>query len=80
MDIQYNGIIYRFDKELGLSSNQFFEKCWVISKQEPKNTIEYEKAEQLANIYINKKYLKCKYSENIEIKINNLSKKLQLSN
>ena len=66
MNIEYNGKIYNFLKEKGMTNKQFYEKSWYIAKSEPKNKDEYQKYDKMANIYINKKFLKCKYSNSLE--------------
>lgn len=66
MNIEYNGKVYNFIKEKGMTDKQFYEKSWYIAKSEPKDENDYQLCEKMSNIYINKKFLNCKYSNTIE--------------
>jgi len=73
MNIEYNGKTYNFIKQSGLTNTQFYEKCWYIAKSEPKNQKEYDLYDKMSNIHINKLFLNCKYSNNIETNLSKLS-------
>ena len=71
MEISYKGRIYNFKRPDGLSSKQFSERSWFITRMLPNNTKEYLRAETFADIFINKVYNGCIYSKELE---NNLNK------
>ena len=78
MEISYNNIIYNFDREDGLNNKVFYEKCWFIAKQEPKDMDDFLGAERNAGLYININFFGCKYNNDLEIKIKNLMKTLTI--
>lgn len=51
-------------------------RAWFIIKQNPENDIDFQEAERLSAIWYYMTYLKCRYDEKIENKINMLTKYL----
>ena len=59
--IEYDGRIWVFDNKNGEDTDMFYDRCWfIIQHRERKN------AKELANLYINKKYLGVSYNHDIE--------------
>lgn len=59
--IEHNGHIYFFKNTKSENSTMFMDKCWFIVKHQG---IPY--VEQIADVWVNKKYLKVTYPEHIE--------------
>lgn len=69
MDINYNGRLYLFDKNENITNDMFYDRCWYIAKRSPKTEEEQIEAESFADIYINMKYLGCRYNDILEKKV-----------
>lgn len=72
MNINYNGMLYLFDKNPNITHHVFYDRCWFVAKSEPKNEGDKLVKESLADIYINMRYLGCSYNKQIEAKVNNI--------
>lgn len=75
MEIEYNGISYSFKNITQESDEIFYNRIWFIIKNEPKNIKELDILEKYSKIWINIKYLKCKYNKELTLKINKLAEK-----
>jgi hypothetical protein len=65
MYTNYNGINY-FIPKLENETNKLYNiRKWIICKQEPTNNNEFKQAEKIAKLYINSKFLNCKYNTSI---------------
>ena len=69
MNIVYNGKLYVFDKNINQREDIFYDRCWYIAKSNSLTEEDIDKNKQLADIYINMKYLGCRYSKRIEQQI-----------
>ena len=69
MNITHNGKLYLFKKDDNQSKDIYYDRCWFIARQETKNEEDNILNKQLSDIYINMKYLGCRYSKDIENKI-----------
>jgi len=69
MNIIHNGKLFLFDKDNSQTNEIFYDKSWFIAKQENNTNEDNIHNKQLANIYINMKYLGCRYSKNVEKQI-----------
>jgi len=70
-----NYIIY-LKRDYGEPREYYTERGYFIVSQKPKTQKEYDLAVLYSRIYINKKYKKCEYSENIEKKIKEMMKNI----
>jgi len=61
MNIELNGINYFIKKRMDEPTIIFSNRCWFISKKEPKTNKEFINIEKASNIWANEKYLNCKY-------------------
>ena len=66
MDITYKGFIYFIERNEMENDKSLFQRSMFLAKQRPLNEVDYKKNLKISNIWINKKMLKCRYSENIE--------------
>ena len=64
MNITHDGKLCLFNKDNNQRQDIFYDKCWFIAK-----TSTDDLNTKLADIYINMKYLGCRYNKNIENKI-----------
>jgi len=75
MEIYYHGKTYRTER-LGTELNDHLAKrLWFIIKLNPLNDIEYLEAERLSRVWFNMTYMGCRYSDEIEERIFDLSNK-----
>ncbi len=63
MNVNYNGLVYWFDKNTTMRNDIYYDRCWYIAKRMPKTEEEFILANQFADIYINNKYLGCCYNQ-----------------
>ena len=69
MNVLHNGLFYFFPKEKTLRDDIFYDKCWFIIKYNPQTEDEILQSTYLADIYINIKYLGCRYAKDIEFEV-----------
>ncbi len=69
MNMLHNGFFYSFPKEDTLRDDMFYDKCWFLIKSNPQTKNEIINSTYLADIYINMKYLGCRYSKDVELKV-----------
>ncbi len=62
IEINYMGYTYTFKKNPEDTPEDFQNISWLIAKQKPKNTKEFEKATQLATLWYYQKKYNCSYS------------------
>lgn len=72
MEIEYKGIIYNVKQDEFESDDTFYERMWIIAKQEPKSEEEYKKAISYSRLWINNKMLGCQFTD----KLNKISTNL----
>ena len=72
MEFSYNGYSYFIERYDNESENYYYKRCWLITKNSPKNNEEYENIEKLARLWINVNCLGCKYREEVMKEINKL--------
>ena len=65
----HNGIFYSFPSENTQRDDIFYDKCWFIIKSNPLTEDEIIRCTYLADIYINIKYLGCRYARDIEFEV-----------
>lgn len=72
-EIEFEGVSFFIENITNEPLNIFYDRAHFISKYLKENK-DINIAKNLANIYINVKYLNCKYPHNIYQKIENLLK------
>jgi hypothetical protein len=76
MEIEYKGIIYTIEKDEFESDDSFYERMWLVAKQEPVTQHDLEKAIYYSKLWSNYKLLGCSYSKEIDTEIRELDKKI----
>lgn len=61
--VEYKGNIYVFENTRGESDTMFIDRCWFIVKNYDK--YDYATLESLSYMWVNKKYLKCNYNNEL---------------
>jgi hypothetical protein len=67
--IEYKGKLFLFNAIPNLTEAMFMDRCWYIVKN-----INEPNIEELADLWISKKYTKCQYDELIMTKLNDLER------
>jgi hypothetical protein len=75
MNINKHGISIIINRNENETDEMYADRSWWILNQDLRNKSnkEIQQLIKFANIYINKKYLNCKYSPQVETIINQLS-------
>lgn len=76
MEFTKNNISYIFTKDQNEPDDIFFERCWFIISQCKNDIINMKELEKLSYIWTNIKFQNCKYSSSLTNKINDMSKKM----
>lgn len=76
MDITYKGIKYFVERNEMENDSSLFNRTMFVVKQQPRTDQEYDKNIKYSNIWVNKTFLGCQYSEKIENIISNKEKNL----
>jgi hypothetical protein len=66
LEINYMGYSYTFKKQPEDTMEDFHHISWLIAKQTPKNSKEFDKAQQLAFLWYYQKKYQCGYSPIIQ--------------
>ena len=72
IEINYMGTTYTFTKNPEDTQEDFWNISWLIAKQQPKNSKEYEKAMQNATIWYYQSKYQCQYSSILQKNIQEL--------
>jgi len=76
MEIEYKGIIYSVEKDEYESDDSFYDRMWLVAKQEPITQKDLEKAIYYSKLWSNYTLLGCSYTKEIDDKIMELGKKV----
>lgn len=76
MEIEYKGIIYTIEQNENESDDTFYERMWIVVKQEPKSLKELNEAVYNSNLWTNYKLLGCRYSKEINHLLENIDRKI----
>lgn len=66
MEINIDGKSIFIEKSEEETNLLFYKRCWFISKNKPKTKEEYEKINSISKIWLNQKFLGCKYNQETE--------------
>lgn len=72
----FNGMLYKVQRDPHEANEIYLERGNFIACQTPKNKNDYNNAVIFSRIYINVKYFKCCYNENITNTLNNMIKNI----
>ena len=79
MEFIKNNISYIFIKNENEPDDIFIERCWFIISKNKNNLINMQELEKLSYIWVNIKFLNCKYSDSLTNKVNKMSKYILIS-
>lgn len=74
-----NNLICLIDQGVHETNEHFIERCNFITSQPIKNDNDYQKAVLYSRIYINHKYLKCGYENDVMSELDKMKVNLQKS-
>lgn len=72
MEFSHSGYTYFIERYENEPDLYYYKRCWIITKNNPKNNEEYTEIERMSRMWININYLGCKYQENIMKEIGKL--------
>ncbi len=72
IEINYMGTTYTFTKNPEDTQEDFWNISWLVAKQQPKNSKEYEKSMQNAIIWYYQSKYQCQYSSILQKNIQEL--------
>lgn len=70
MIIEYEGNTYIINKMDYETDNSLNTRSWFIAKQKPINENDFKKKSKIGKLFVNQKYLNCKYNKKITNIIN----------
>lgn len=73
-----DGYVYYIERGNNEIDEHFFARSNFIVSQKPKTEAEYEHAVKYSKIYINIKFLKCKYNQEIVDELNKINLQINL--
>lgn len=74
--VEKDGYVIAIKKETGEPHEHVIERGYFVVSQQPETQEEYEEAVRFSRIYINKKYKQCKYDEEIENAVTEMSSRM----
>ncbi len=80
MNYEKSGIGYKVKRNQDEVDESYKRRKWFIGEITPKTKKEYEEAIKLSNIWINMKYLGCRYPTEAEKKVENILKGSSMNN
>lgn len=72
MEFSYNGYSYFIEKYENESEIYYYKRCWLITKNNPKNDEEYQKIDKMSRLWININYLGCQYNDDVMKQVHKL--------
>lgn len=65
MNLEFGNYSYFINKQENETNNSFRNRIWILVKQKPADDKEFKKAIKLSKLFINKKHLRCEYSDKV---------------
>lgn len=69
--VEYKGKTYVFENTRGESDTMFIDRCWFVVKNYDK--YDYPTLEAMSYVWVNKKYLKCNYTNDLSVMLETCS-------